>query len=66
MSKRMVKDSKQKSFNSYAATKAQNEVYYQMASILKQLAEDQESVADGILTRILLSEKPDFFLEKSM
>ena len=42
-----------KTFNTYFALKSQNEIYYQMASIFKEIAIDEEIVAENILDGII-------------
>lgn len=52
MNDSMVKLRTNKLSNSYAAIKSQNEIYYQMASILKQVSNTEEKSANIILDRI--------------
>ena len=39
--------------DTYAATKSQNEIYYQMASIFKQVVKREDKQANKILSRLL-------------
>ncbi|MCF6247305.1 MAG: hypothetical protein L3J69_08080 [Desulfobacula sp.] len=62
MSDSMVKMRTNKMSDSYAAKKSQNEIYYQMASIFKQISNVQEKTADKILSRLLSSKIQDISL----
>ena len=42
-----------KAFNAYFALKSQNEIYYQMASIFKEVTSDEEILAKEILDGII-------------
>ncbi len=62
MSDSMVKMRTNKMSHSYAAKKSQNEVYYQMASIFKQVSDVEEKTADKILTRLFSNRMEDISL----
>lgn len=66
MAKASVKKSTKKSSDSYAATKSQNEVYYQMASIFKQVVKREDKHAKKILNRLLARNNLEISLENSM
>ena len=55
MSDSMVKMRTNKMSNSYAAIKSQNEVYYQMASIFKQVSNNEDKMANKILSKLFFS-----------
>lgn len=48
-----------------AALKANNEIYYQMASIFKQISHDKGKSAQRILNKYLPGQSSEIFLEKS-
>lgn len=62
MSESMVKIKTKKKLHSYAAKKSSQEIYYQMASIFKQLSNVQDKTADKILYRHLPGKMEDIFL----
>lgn len=56
-------ESKKTQTNYSAATKSQNELYYQMASILKEISDDGGAMAQKIFSR-KLPEQAEIFVEK--
>ena len=53
--------------NAYFALKSQNEIYYQMASIFKQVvANDENKMAEMIFNGFLTDKHPKIFLENSL
>ena len=49
----------------YFALKAQNEIYFQMASIFKEVVNDENELAEKFLNEILIKDPSKIFLEKS-
>jgi len=49
--------------NSYFALKSQNELYYQMASIFKEVANGEDKLAEKIFSGILTGNQPKVSLE---
>ena len=52
--------------NSYFALRSQNEIYYQMASIFKQVANDENKLAKKIFSRVLTGNQSKIFMENSL
>jgi len=52
--------------NSYFALKSKNEIYYQMASIFKQVANDENKLAKKIFSRVLTGNQSKIFMENSL
>ena len=50
--------------NSYVAVKAQNEIYYQMASIFKVISHDKGELAQKYFNKYLPDHSSEIFLEK--
>lgn len=55
---------KTKSPQTYFALKSENEVYYQMASILSHASEKKGSLADRLLLKALVGDLSNVFIEK--
>jgi hypothetical protein len=55
-----------KSSKAYAAFKAKNEIFYQMASIFKVMGHDDGKLAQKIFDKYLPGQAPEIFLEKSV
>ena len=66
MSQAMIKNRKIKFSHSYAALKSNNELYYQMASIFKQVAETEAPLADRIISGLLVNSLPEISLENTI
>jgi len=47
----------------YFALKSQNEIYYQMASVFKEIAKDEDKMGKKILSRFLTGNHPEIVLE---
>ncbi len=52
-----------KATHSYFAVKSQNEIYYKMASIFKQAAADEASLAERIIFKSIAEQAPNISLE---
>ncbi len=63
MGKAFARTTTNRSSNSYAATKSQNEIYYQMASIFKQVVKREDKQANIILSRLLSTSMSEISLE---
>lgn len=63
MSDPIVKKRTNRLSDSYAAIKSQNEVYYQMASIFKQVTKHETQMTTKILNRLVLGANPEISLE---
>jgi len=50
---------------SYFALKSENEIYYQMASIFKEAANNDDNLAEKIFSGILAENQSKVFLENS-
>ena len=66
MANAFAKTKPKKISNSYAATKSQNEIYYQMASIFKQVVKREDRQAHRILNRLLTANNLEISLENSI
>ncbi|MCK5162392.1 MAG: hypothetical protein KAQ72_01675 [Desulfobacula sp.] len=53
-------------FNPCFALKSQNEIYYQMASILKEAARDKNNIEEEIFSKLLTDSQPNIFMENSL
>ncbi|MFH2058731.1 MAG: hypothetical protein ABIJ59_07510 [Pseudomonadota bacterium] len=51
--------------NAYVAIKAQNEIYYQMASIFKVINHDKGKLSQKIVNKYLSDHSSEIFLEES-
>jgi hypothetical protein len=49
--------------NSYVALKSKNEIYYQMASIFKEVSRDTNNMEKNIFTRLLIDNSSDILME---
>ena len=49
--------------NSYFALKSKNEIYYQMASIFKEVSRDTNNMEKNIFTRLLIDNSSDILME---
>ena len=64
MARAFVRTTKKVS-DSYAARKSHNEVYYQMASVFKQVIKRDDKHTDKILSKLLSANKLHVSLEKA-
>jgi len=68
MSKSEVENKKKRvrSSHLYYAMKSKNELYYQMASIFKEVSKDEDSFTKKIFSRVLQSPQSKIFMENSL
>lgn len=68
MSKSVVKNRKKRvrSSNLYYAVKSKNEIYYQMASIFKEVSKDEKSFAKKIFSNVLQGPQSKISMENSL
>ncbi len=54
------------SSNSYFAVKAKNDIFYQMASIFKEITKDEEIESKKLFSSMISQNASDFFLENQL